>query len=60
MSEHIGPGFDSGPFVSSEADIRAQVEDLDRKRLDDLYAEIEANAKAAAKAEKPKKAKKSK
>lgn len=52
MSEHIGPGIDSGPFVSAEADIRAKVEELDRKRLDALYAEIAANAEP--KAERPK------
>lgn len=46
MSEHIGPGFDSGPFVSSETDIRNAVEELDRKRLAAMYAEIAANAKA--------------
>jgi hypothetical protein len=47
MSEHIGPGFDSGPFVSSEADIRAAVEELDRKRLDALYAEIHGEPEVA-------------
>lgn len=59
MSEHIGPGFDSGAFKADEADIRAKVEELDRKRLDALYAEIAANAEPPA--EKPKaKAKKKK
>lgn len=50
MSEHIGPGIDSGPFKADEANIRANVEELDRKRLDALYAEIRGEAPA----EKPK------
>lgn len=52
MSEHVGPGHDSGAFVTGESDRRNRVEELDRKRLDALYAEIAANAEP--KAEKPK------
>jgi hypothetical protein len=52
MSEHIGPGIDSGPFKRDEADIRAKVEKLDQERLDALYAEIAVNAEP--KTEKPK------
>lgn len=52
MSEHVGPGHDSGAFKADEANIRARVEELDRKRLANLYAEIAKNAEP--KAEKPK------
>ena len=45
-SSHAGAGIESEEY--NEAKFRAAVEKLERERLDAMYAENEANAKAEA------------
>lgn len=43
MSEHIGPGFDSGAFKDDEAKTRKRVEDLERERREQKDADRNAH-----------------